>query len=344
MKLNDLKRRLTALSLQAILAAGVACACTSAIISGRLTHDGRPLLWKNRDTSALDNFVARVEPKAPGDIAYIALFNSADTLLSEAWTGVNAEGFAVMNTASYNLPVDSGCDHDLEGVLMSLALRTCHSLADFEAMLDSLPKPLGVEANFGAIDAGGNAAYYETSDHGWRKYDVGTSKDGYAIRTNYSYSGEPDAGFGYIREQNALTLIAPLLERGALAPRDFTDGLSRSFYHSLFGTDALADTTAVWAVDQDFIPRHSTSASVAVSGRGVMTVALGYPPCAETMTATVDSVPADLLPGDDRHSAAADRAMSRKRRVFPIVRGSGPHYIYLPALRHITDSLRHASR
>jgi hypothetical protein len=32
-----------------------AAACTSAIISGSLTADGRPILWKHRDTSDLNN-------------------------------------------------------------------------------------------------------------------------------------------------------------------------------------------------------------------------------------------------------------------------------------------------
>ena len=31
--------------------------CTTAIVSGRLTADGRPLLWKNRDTDDLDNIL-----------------------------------------------------------------------------------------------------------------------------------------------------------------------------------------------------------------------------------------------------------------------------------------------
>lgn len=30
--------------------AGPLSACTSAVISGKVTPDGRPLLWKNRDT------------------------------------------------------------------------------------------------------------------------------------------------------------------------------------------------------------------------------------------------------------------------------------------------------
>ncbi|MBR5141758.1 MAG: hypothetical protein IKW55_04675, partial [Bacteroidales bacterium] len=31
------------------------CACTSVIISGSASPDGRPLMWKHRDTGHLDN-------------------------------------------------------------------------------------------------------------------------------------------------------------------------------------------------------------------------------------------------------------------------------------------------
>ncbi|MGB6339490.1 MAG: hypothetical protein WBF32_06915, partial [Candidatus Aminicenantaceae bacterium] len=32
--------------------------CTVAVVSGKVTPDGRPLLWKNRDTSVLPNKMA----------------------------------------------------------------------------------------------------------------------------------------------------------------------------------------------------------------------------------------------------------------------------------------------
>ena len=38
----------------------VADACTSAIVSGKLTANGRPLMWKNRDTNDLNNRVERI--------------------------------------------------------------------------------------------------------------------------------------------------------------------------------------------------------------------------------------------------------------------------------------------
>ena len=38
-----------------VLTAECAPACTSAVVSGRATRDGRPILWKQRDTGQLEN-------------------------------------------------------------------------------------------------------------------------------------------------------------------------------------------------------------------------------------------------------------------------------------------------
>ncbi len=48
---------------------------------------------------------------------------------------------------------------------------------------------LGVEANFGVIDANGGAAYYETDNFKFIKYDANdpsVAPNGYLIRTNFS--------------------------------------------------------------------------------------------------------------------------------------------------------------
>lgn len=313
-------------------------ACTSAIVSGRLTADGRPLLWKHRDTGTEHNFVARVEPESKGELPFVALFNGGDSLLREAWIGVNEAGFAVMNTASYNLAPDTARFKDQEGVLMAKALKKCHTLSDFETLLDTLPKPLGVQANFGAIDASGNGAYYETDDYGYVKYALNDSC-GILIRSNYSYSGDSVSGFGYIRHDNAKYLLREYVQSHTITPEVFTDSLSRSLYHSLYGED-MAVSGERWLVDQDFIPRYSSSASVVIEGvkpgenprLSMMWTEIGYPPCSHTLPVMVDSVPQELLPhGYLWRSPLCDRVVERKHRlVFPIHRGSGSKYMDLP--------------
>ena len=83
-----------------LLAGGLAAmACTSAIISGKKTASGRPLLWKHRDTGCLDNRVELI--KAHDDCyEFVAIFDATDPNDTAAWTGFNEKGFAIMNTAS----------------------------------------------------------------------------------------------------------------------------------------------------------------------------------------------------------------------------------------------------
>ena len=187
-----------------------------------------------------------------------------------------------MNTASYNLVPDTAAYRDKEGCVMSEALSRCRTVDDFGKLLDSLDKPLGVQANFGVIDASGAGAYFETTDHGYTRYDLADEPAGVLYRTNFSCSGDTCTGFGYIREKNARHLLEPYRAAGEISPEVFTEVLSRSFYHSLLDTDMLlADRE--WIVDQDFIPRHSSSASVVIgrdgSGVPVMWTVVGYPPC-----------------------------------------------------------------
>ena len=62
-----------------------AWACTSAVVSGKVTSDGRPLLWKHRDTDFLKNHVEYVRGEK---YDFIAVVNSADFHLKhEAWIG-----------------------------------------------------------------------------------------------------------------------------------------------------------------------------------------------------------------------------------------------------------------
>ena len=50
-------------------------ACTSAVISGRATKSGRPLLWKHRDTGTEWNHIEHMQGKR---FAFTGLVNSTD--------------------------------------------------------------------------------------------------------------------------------------------------------------------------------------------------------------------------------------------------------------------------
>ena len=324
-------------------------ACTSMIVSARASASGRPLLWKHRDTGADNNFLQRVQP-ANGCYGYVGLFNAGDSLLSEAWMGMNDAGFAIMNTASYNLAPDTTDYVDREAFVMTEALRHCASVDEFEALLAQLPKPLGVQANFGVIDAYGGAAYFETTDHTWMRYDAADDPSGVLIRTNYSFSGVEGKGSGYIRYQTAWRLSAQAIAVGQVTPMLLTETLSRSFYHSLLGEDFLANG-AQYVADADFIPRPISTASIVVEGVNnpddashiQMWAALGYPPCAPVHYVTLTSIPAELRPTAAWRSIACEEAAELRRSVIPTIGNNSVDYLDLEKLRPIVERMHQRS-
>lgn len=341
-----LKRIIAAVCCTLLLPAW-AGACTSAIISARLNPYGRPMLWKHRDTSTTDNKVEYV-PARDGDHAYVALFNAADRDLREAWTGFNDAGFAIMNTASYNIKDDSVPEREMdrEGLVMTIALRSCRTVDDFARLLDSLPRPMGVEANFGVIDATGAGAFFETNNDSYVRFDLSDAPDGILIRTNYSHFGRPGEGYGYVREANAETLLAPYVEARAVTPEVLTEDVSRSFYHSLYGRDMLRDTDR-WLIDQDFIPRYKSTATIVIEGceplmssdeaspelvadQYVMWTGLGYPPVSEIVPVwcAPDGVEEGLRGiGPNGTSPIGNVARKRRDEVFPLHHDNGDKYI-----------------
>lgn len=328
--------------------------CTSAIVGASANPSGRPLLWKHRDTSNIDNKVEYVAPRN-GDMGYVALFNADDRHLEQAWMGMNDAGFAVMNTASYNIKDDNVPEREMdrEGYLMTVALRSCRTVDDFARLLESLPRPMGVEANFGAIDATGAGAYFETNNHSYVRYDLADAPDGVLVRTNYSHSGRPDEGYGFVRECNAETLLAPYIAESAVGPEVLTEVVSRSFYHSLTGHDYAEETACGrWVVDQDFIPRYKSTATIVIEGcvpvgdvsevtpgfvaaQYVMWTGMGYPPCSEIVPVwcSADGVADELRGiGPEGHSPMCDMVKKRRDEVFPIHRDNGDRYIDMERL------------
>lgn len=328
----------TLLSLLWLMMVLPSMACTSAIIPASKSATGRPIIWKHRDTGADNNFLYRVEPAESGSIGYVGLFNGGDSLLTEAWMGFNDAGFAIINTASYNLAPDTAVYKDQEGRVMALALSKCRSLADFENLLAELPKPMGVQANFGVVDALGAAAYYETDDFSFTKYDVG---DSIVIRTNFSFSGEKDKGAGYIRYLAAEKLLGEVNE---ISPEYLVDTVSSSFYHGLIGRDMAEDA---YVNDRDFIPRKISTASIAIEcvnpGQEPSEIRaygkLGYPPLARANKITLTYIPAGFTPaGELWRSQECDRAFDLRRKCISFPRGNGFDYLDMQAIKYFSPS------
>jgi hypothetical protein len=321
-------------------------ACTSAIISGRLTPDGRPLLWKHRDTQELNNRVDYISRNKNVKYAFIAVVNASRDE-GESWMGVNEAGFAIINTASSNMRKYPEDENDQEGKVMYKALASCRTLADFENFLNK-NKPLGVETNFGVIDAQGGAAYYETNSYSWTKQDINdptVAPLGYKVYTNFSPTGTVDGGGGYIRYATAdNTFRTRVLSGGQITPQWVFDNLSRNYSHPILGVDLRKDLSAApngWTYDMDFIPRKSTASSAVIKGvkngenplLSVMWVVLGYPPVSvavPTMVAAGADQPAvtSRISETDGTCPVSNAAMARRAKVFPIKRGSGPNYVH----------------
>lgn len=345
-------KRLTLLVCFLTTSMGIAFGCTSAIVGAQANPSGRPMLWKNRDTSTIDNKVEYVAGKA-GEHSYVGLFNAADTKLNEAWMGMNDAGFAIMNTASYNIKDDKvpAKKMDKEGILMAKALKTCVTVDDFEKLLNTYPRPMGVEANFGVIDAYGNGAYFETNNHSFVKYDLKDAPDNILVRTNYSHSGRPNEGYGFVREANACHILEPFAAKGEVTPELLTETVSRSFWHDMKQHD-YSEGPDKWVIDQDFIPRYKSTATIVIEGckplqpgeepdknliekQYIMWTGLGYPPCSEIVPVwcVEDGVREDLRgTGPGGHSVMGDKVKARRAEVFPITKGNGDKYIDMEKL------------
>jgi len=328
---------------------GVMRPCTTFIMSGKYAPGGKPILYKNRDTGTLDNAIVFF---TDGKYPYIGVVDSKETWNQEVWGGFNSEGFAIMNTAAYNNNTgDTTKLSDREGVVMKMALSTCATLQDFEKMLAEMPKPLGVDANFGVIDAQGGAAYYETGNYGFKKIDANDpaiAPYGLLIRTNFSFTGTPDAGGGYIRFATATEALNMAWAQKRLDPQYLLNCISRNLNHSLTGVNLRADlprdgNSTEFRFFEDFIPRTSTASVMMVIGaaRGtdpsaaMMWTVAGFPLTAVAVPLWISggkNLPVVVSMKDNLHSPMCDAALELKKKLFPVTRGSGYRYIDIAAL------------
>jgi hypothetical protein len=266
-----MKRKLSILSLLFLLTVATGFACTTAVISGKATKDGRPMLWKNRDTWAVNN---RIVIFTDGKYKCTGLVNSKDKKGNSIWIGYNSAGFAIMNSASYNLNNDTIKQTGLEGHLMKKALQNCATVDEFEKMLNDMPQPRRLEANFGVIDAQGGAAYFELGNFKVIKIDANdqaVAPSGYLIRTNYSFMGTPGKGGGYIRYVSTQKVLENAVDNGGITIKTIMRDATKNLHHSLTGTNLWNYVTLpaghqkmVWF--RDYVPRTGSASSCMVQG------------------------------------------------------------------------------
>lgn len=318
--------------------------CTVVVISGKSTPDGRPILWKHRDTNTLDNKLIHLNS---GKYSAIALIDSDDVEPTNIWIGFNSEGFAIMNSASYNLKGnDTTKLSELEGEFMKKALLECANVDEFEQFIINHSKPIGVEANFGVIDAQGGAAYFETDNWGYKKIDVNDSSiapHGYLVHTNYSFTGDMNDGAGYIRFETAEKLFYRASGTNNLSVPYMLENMCQSLENS-YTTQKLSDFSQLsedkdnFMYFQDCINRYSSSSSVIVQGVKpdekplftTMWSMIGFPMA--TVPIPVWLTPKGTLPSvstapEGQNAKICDMALELKKIMVPSRRGSTKYYI-----------------
>ena len=320
-------------------AMGTACACTSAIISGKVTPDGRPIMWKNRDTGNLENCVRYMKGEKYGFIA----ITSYDDNPKSVWMGTNDTGFAIMNTLSYNLNEDEGEGSSVRnGSVMKRALEICATVADFRHYLDTLSRPMNVRTNYGVIDTQGNGSYFEVNSTSYVEYDVNdpqVAPHGFIVRSNYSFSGQLNEGAGYVRYQEAQEKLFTASASGEITPRWLFSNLSRSFHNPLLGID-LKDgkhnkpETSGWFVEQDFIARQKTSCAVVIQGVRpgedasftTMWTVIGYPPVTPAgpvwLKGAEKKLPKALTLDENKHVPLCDASNVLREKIYSYHRGT----------------------
>jgi len=244
------------------------------------------MLWKNRDVSDENQEVRFfIGPK----YRYVTNVYANDT--SNAWAGINAAGFAIMNSNSFNI---MGRDKGLadDGGIMGLALGTCATVDEFARLMDSL-NVIGRETpvNYGVFDSTGMTSIFEASNLYYTRYDCNADTLGFIIRANYSMSGSPNRETGRNRYERAMQLSVPARRENRINPRFVVQKLCRDIGRTFLDPYPLPFEGTYDTFPPGYLPIESTlcrrttrSAEVMVgtrpgepAGRAMMWVMLGTP-------------------------------------------------------------------
>lgn len=333
-----MKKILFSLVALAVLMTGVqpSMACTSVIVSGRVTKDGRPMIFKHRDSKNVHNMMITVQGQR---YRYLGLVNAGDTKPKDVWGGHNEAGFAIMNTAAYNLNGNGG-DTDGDGIFMRKALELCATLEDFECLLDTVKKPRDINSNFAVLDANGGCAYYETGNYKYVKFDVNdtvVAPDGYLMRTNFGTTGNHKLDQGWERYQAITDFMAEASQAGNLEHDYLITHISRYLKHGVTKLDMYDfmpedETDERYFSFHDYTVRNNTNSVILVQGvrpdesplNTVCWTIIGWPLTTVTIPLTLASskLPALVTNDGTGHSRLNEMGLQLKSRVFTLKKGN----------------------
>ena len=265
--------------------------CTVAVISGKATPDGRPLLWKNRDAMPYEQRVVHFKGEKYN---YIGIVDDTDKEYVNVFAGMNSAGFCIMNSASFNLNEEFKQDPegaskrkwDEECIFLKRALEICATVDDFEQLLNDTAGDRGTDANYGVIDAAGGAAMFEVEVNRHHKFDANdqhVAPEGYIIRSNYSFCGTSNAGSGYGRFDRTHKLFHQVAGGGI--DRDWLlMTCSRDMVNDTTGIDPLAGPLPAHSRDRRmFFMNDSLARFPAISTAVFQGVRPGEDPAATIM-------------------------------------------------------------
>ncbi|MBU0991399.1 MAG: hypothetical protein KJ737_02800 [Proteobacteria bacterium] len=244
-------------------------ACDIAVISGKMTTTGRPIIWKNRDHSAAWQqelvYYNAVKPEVGASLRIMDRNNiwldsegEGDEFDYFAFApvmsgGLNESGFAITNTTVYEDNPIREYIMNANVYLMEQALEKCQTVNDFDEMIAKFHATLlnfdkVISGNFVVLDAQGGAALYElwTPDDSFllpisvRKFDANSLEDaphGYVNRTNSNYFIQRTSDDR--REERGHAILETLYQQNALSVENILTELAKD----VCGDDIVAGET-----------------------------------------------------------------------------------------------------
>lgn len=269
-------------------------ACTIVAVSGKATADGRPLLFKLRDSNADYNIKTKIG--IDNKHTYFCQCSIPD---GYALSGYNDAGFAIVNSHSYSF---SNTDGSWNAYIMQLALENCSTVDDFEQLLNSTHKPMPVTSNYGVMDAQGNVAIFETGAYSFVRFNANDSDNGYLVRTNHSLSQDttgihvlhPNSHQrfyiasnylqntfvenGYISKESLLNLSRCLTNYHGVDLRDYAPFDENSPYYVYLRYYLLRRKSTSAILIQGVLPNENTNLTVAwtMAGPPMSTVTIPF--------------------------------------------------------------------
>ncbi len=227
---------------------------TMAVVSGEVTRDHRPLLWKNRESDVRENEVAFFHgPRYD----FIAIIDRNDT--ARVWMGLNTAGFAIVQTEALGLDSSATARN---GQFIKQALGRCGRVDDLEGLLTAYAdSSRACCANFASLDAFGSAALFEVILRQLVRLtpsDSTLGAPGVLVRTDFVLTGPGGSRGGVWKYQRARELLQIRARSGEIDVPFVLQSVARDLASEEVDPYPLPFTGIVGGAPQGFVPTRTT--------------------------------------------------------------------------------------